>query len=1016
MNNKKIIMVVGIYLILLVGLRFAWIGYHSSSDSPKASDGVLDLRDMEFTDDVAFPIDGEWVFFKGQLVDPKSTEEQLNGMDRTGITVPGDWRKTQADKNGSTTRHGTYQLRILLNEHQKQLFTLQIQEIKSSSTVFINGEKVAGMGHVGGNSSTSAHDYRPYEVIVEVGLEEINLMIHVSNYEANNIGGITKSLQFGTSQAVKQVQMLSLFKRSIVAGMLLIHGVYMLIIFCFFARKKVMIYLAFTFLFGGLATLLSVDKVLLYLFPAISWEWWYKFTYLSYASSAFFMLQYCKTIIAELSTKKIILFRYFAALNIIYCVYIICVLMEYRVMAGYLFTIIMIFIPLIVPFVLLKVVLRRGSDVIYLLIAITSVLSSLIWGWIKSNGLLTFPYYPFEFMIGVICFAIFWFKNHFQSAEESKKLAVKLQKINKRKDEFLANTSHELRNPLHGIINISRTIYESEKNLSDDNKENLQILMTVGRRMSMILNDLLDIEKLKEDGINLKTEEVNLSAVVSGVFDMLYFMKEGKNITFVNTIPDTFPSVVADENRLFQILFNLVHNAIKYSGGENIIVSVERVKGWAMIHVEDNGIGMDEETMKSIFEPYERVDSSMTAIAGGLGLGLSICKQLTKLQGGTLSVKSSVGKGSKFTFTLPVGSLQAPVTLIDQPISLNVAEISSKKTKPSSNKGFPRLLVVDDDPLNLAIMEQILLAEQYEVFTCTSGKEALVLLDKGTWDLIISDVMMPNMSGYELTRKIRERYTISELPILLLTARTQPEDIQTGFHCGANDYVTKPVEKLELTTRVRSLTNLRNSINKRVRMEAAWLQAQIQPHFLFNTLNTIAALSEIDPPKMMQLLDRFGKYLHASFAIQNLNQVVPLENEIDLVRSYVYIEQERFGDRLNVVWEIDNVKVIQIPPLSIQTIVENAINHGVLKRPEGGTVRIQIKGQREYIEITVADDGVGIAEGELENLLINNSDGNRGIGLLNTDKRLKQLYGAGLDITSSSNLGTAVRFNIPKEE
>src|SRR5690625_3178755 len=151
--------------------------------------------------------------------------------------------------------------------------------------------------------------------------------------------------------------------------------------------------------------------------------------------------------------------------------------------------------------------------------------------------------------------------------------------------------------------------------------------------------------------------------------------------------------------------------------------------------------------------------------------------------------------------------------------------------------------------------------------------------------------MMPRMSGYELTRIIRKRFTISELPILRLTARNRPEDIENGFLAGANDYVTKPVDAVELKSRVNALTEVRKSSRERLRMESAWLQAQIQPHFLFNTLNSIIALSEIDTTRMQKLLEAFSNVLRGKFNFQNINEFVPIESELDLIRSYLYIEK-----------------------------------------------------------------------------------------------------------------------------
>src|SRR5699024_2591755 len=149
-------------------------------------------------------------------------------------------------------------------------------------------------------------------------------------------------------------------------------------------------------------------------------------------------------------------------------------------------------------------------------------------------------------------------------------------------------------------------------------------------------------------------------------------------------------------------------------------------------------------------------------------------------------------------------------------------------------------------------------------------------------DLVIADVMMPEMSGYELTRIIRQRFTRSELPILLLTARNRQEDIENGFLAGANDYVTKPVDAVELRSRVLAHTESKQSFRARIQMESAWLQAQIQPHFLFNTLNSIIALSEIDMERMHKLVDAFSQVLRSKFNFQNLNHFIPIERELEL--------------------------------------------------------------------------------------------------------------------------------------
>lgn len=326
----------------------------------------------------------------------------------------------------------------------------------------------------------------------------------------------------------------------------------------------------------------------------------------------------------------------------------------------------------------------------------------------------------------------------------------------------------------------------------------------------------------------------------------------------------------------------------------------------------------------------------------------------------------------------------------------------------------PKILAVDDDPTNLNILNLILTPSHYDITFVTNAGEALTLLDSQEWSLIITDAAMPQRSGYELTKQIRQKFSLSELPILLLATHNNPEDMYEGYMAGASDYLIKPINSLELKTRVHALINVQRSINERLRLEAAWLQAQIQPHFLFNTLNTIASLSGVDMNRMIALLEEFGNYLQASFHNVNLQRVVPLQHELQLLRSYLYIEQERFGERLKVIWQVPEHLRLELPPLSIQPLVENAIKHGILVRSSGGSITINIKEFPQLVEIKIIDDGVGMTEEKVQNLLQGDNKLEQGIGLLNTDRRLKQLYGQGLKIQSVLDHGTTISFIIPK--
>ncbi|MDU5950911.1 MAG: histidine kinase, partial [Paenibacillus macerans] len=217
----------------------------------------------------------------------------------------------------------------------------------------------------------------------------------------------------------------------------------------------------------------------------------------------------------------------------------------------------------------------------------------------------------------------------------------------------------------------------------------------------------------------------------------------------------------------------------------------------------------------------------------------------------------------------------------------------------------------------------------------------------------------------------------------------------------------------ELKYRIRALLGLKQSIHELLTMEAAYLQAQIQPHFIFNTLNSIMALSLIDIEKMRKLGDAFATYLKISFDFLNTKQLVELSHELELLRAYLYVEQERFGERLSIQWEIQEEPRLLLPPLTIQPLVENALKHGLLTELTGGTLLIRGVREEGGFRVEVRDNGQGMEPDLVNRLLHEPSRNKRGIGLYNTNQRISRLYGRGLSIRSRPGEGTSVSFFIP---
>ncbi|WP_410769346.1 ATP-binding protein [Fontibacillus sp. BL9] len=1028
-SKRKLLLYLCLFLVILLSLRVLWYQFRAIPAHPKAQHGVIDLRNWKFNDKQVIDLNGEWEFYPNLFLDPdvKDGSDLAKEPGKTWIQVPGKWNKQLGSDSGYG--YGTYRIRVLTGNNDS-LLGLRVQNVQTSSKIYLNGEMRKSTGEPGDSPGQNRAMNIPYTVLFKSDSGVTDIVIHVSNYQMHSTGGITQSIKFGTAEAVTREVSFSEAMQIIVCVVLLLHVLYACILFFLGHRGKELAYFAATLFFAIISILVDDDKLLLVWFP-FDFDWTTKIKIGVYSALPALLILCTKSLLGSRSFNRgIAVFTVLCSVNTLLA---ISLPVQQIILCRYLLLVIMLCAAFMVPVLVLEIIRRGEKTAIFILLSVVALSSNmLISGVFKSRFWPDMPYYPFDLIITFLGLASFWFIRFSQITLSSQRMADQLRKADKLKDDFLANTSHELKNPLHAMMNMAQTVLENEKKgLQESSRGNLQLIVTVGQRMSLLLNDLLDATLLRERDILLNKRSVDLQGVVVGVFDMLRYLTEGKPVELAMNVPKSFPRVIADENRLVQIIFNLLHNAIKYTENGIIAVEAEVRDGVASISVKDSGIGMDEETRRRIFLPYEQGESGLKG-AGGIGLGLSISKQLVELHRGTLEVVSSPGQGSEFIFTLDIaehsanqeqgredyGYVEIPqIASATAPADYEIpdAEKSLRMEEDHSDHSVkPRILVVDDDPINLKIISNILSPDQFDISNAMSGTEALKWLEREEWDLVIADVMMPQMSGYELTRTIRTQFGITDLPVLLLTARSRPEDVYAGFSAGANDYVAKPVGPLDLKARVHALIHLRHTVGERLRMEAAWLQAQIRPHFLFNTLNSIASLSDSDPARMTGLLEEFGTYLRMSFDPRNLQRLIPLEQELELTRSYLYIEKERFGDRLSISWEIPDSITAEIPPLSLQPLVENAVRHGIFPRSSGGTVKIIISNRAEEWIVMVQDDGVGIGKEKLERLLSSKEPLSRGVGLINTDRRLKQTYGQGLQISSIPGQGTTVSFRIPK--
>lgn len=368
----------------------------------------------------------------------------------------------------------------------------------------------------------------------------------------------------------------------------------------------------------------------------------------------------------------------------------------------------------------------------------------------------------------------------FKATEEAKRLS-------QMKSQFIASVSHELRTPLYGVVGLTQLLME-EENLSKKEHQYLKSLKFSGDYLLNLINDVLQLSKIEANKVTIAITTFNVKALTKDIVNSFDFQAEIKGNNLLFYFDDTIPTMVkGDSIRLSQILINLIGNAVKFTKEGNIWFSMKMEKRtetdvWVEFIVEDDGPGIPKEKQQEVFENFSQLGRDEN-VYQGTGLGLSIVKKLVNLLGGDITLQSAKGRGSKFSFVLTF------------PIDFEAVTEEDVEIMPHLLNGKNRVLVVEDNKINQIVTQNILQKENFECVIVDNGLEAVEMMKKKDFDLVLMDLNMPMMSGTEASRKIREFNAVT--PIIALTALQIDEIKEDLFKSGINDIINKPYDKLE---------------------------------------------------------------------------------------------------------------------------------------------------------------------------------------------------------------------------
>ncbi|HPN14213.1 MAG TPA: ATP-binding protein [Spirochaetota bacterium] len=510
--------------------------------------------------------------------------------------------------------------------------------------------------------------------------------------------------------------------------------------------------------------------------------------------------------------------------------------------------------------------------------------------------------------------------------------------LDKMKNDFLATTTHELRTPLHGIMGITESIADGTLGpVNEEQKENLELVKSCADQLNGLVGEILDFSKIRAGKVDLILERFSPGDVIGSVVSLLRMHAESKGIG-ITLDAGALPHVSADKNRIRQVLLNLVGNAVKYTERGAVTVKAEPEGARAIrVTVSDTGPGISPKDMGRIWSPFDRGGDADTRGTSGTGLGLAIAKEIVELHGGSIDAQSKPGEGSTFSFVLPV---EPDITAIAKfpSVRTGVPEYREVEIKsvpgslspsPDEGAGEPEIepgvrvksstasiLAVDDDPVNLKVLENLCRVAGYRLITAPNGPEALQLLKEGEFDLILLDLMLPGMSGYEVCGRIRSDTEMNWTPVIMITARDSIADLLRGFDRGANDYITKPFNRDEVLMRIenqlaiRQLMEMEKSVANGLRREK-------------DSITSLFQRSMDLKESTIQMIE-WEKIIKEDLDIAKSFQMKLMTNETggSGVDSYVYYEPLlRIGG--------DVYDLFQIRPGVVRIFCADATGHGI---------------------------------------------------------------------------------------
>ena len=761
-------------LLMAIGVT----GFAQQEPGPVAQQGILDLRQVDLTDKV-LALDGEWGFFWKQMVSPQNL-----GAAGSPVYVPCPSFWTNLQVNGQklpAQGYATYTLTILLPSPRPRI-GLEVPDVYCAYKLYVNGVVQTQNGEPAATADKATPFWTTRTIALPSGEKDtLVLVMQVANFWHAK-GGTYKHILFGNKDVLFLKKNRDNAYDLVLAGCMFMGSLFFLSLFVFGRHDKTTLYFSIFCILYSYRMVGANAYILHSIVPNLNWFITIRVEYISLALCAAFFTKYTKHLYPDDADPRIMKAMWW------FCITygVLCILTPPIIFTRFLnlFLLAMFLCTTYALFVFFQAARNKRSGSLYALLSTAVMLVILFLINLEYFAIIT----ALKAVIFVGYIAFFFLQSLALShrfAYNLKQAALQAQQGLKAKSEFLSTMSHEIRTPLNAVIGMTHLLLRHDPRA--DQKEDLGVLLFSANNLLSIVNNILDYNKIEEGKIGFEQIPMDLPAIAGNIVAGLKSTAQEKGIDLRIDIDKRLDKkLIGDPTRTGQVINNLVHNAIKFTREGFVRLSVElkiltKDSATITVRVTDTGIGIAPEKQHMIFDRFTQADSSTSRSYGGTGLGLAITKRILELQGVSLQLTSEAGKGSEFYFTQTFPFTQEP-------------NGEKEDSMPYANrdhllKGIS-LLLVEDNPLNVLVAQTILENSGAIVEVAGNGLEALEKLDATRHHLVLMDLHMPEMDGYEATVLLRKRG--ETLPIIALTASMPTEVESEAYAAGLTDVIVKP--------------------------------------------------------------------------------------------------------------------------------------------------------------------------------------------------------------------------------